>query len=50
MHFCHEELLAIVNAVPYFNYITVYVRATWHKLFGCSHEEQYERKIAREVA
>ena len=41
MHFCHEELLAVVNAVQQvFPGIVTYItrfRTWWHARRGCSH-------------
>lgn len=40
-HFCHEELLAILAAVPMLRMIVPYLRAKWHNFRGkCDHEDQ----------
>lgn len=38
-HFCHEELLAILAAVPMIKMIVPYLRSKWHSITGkCEHE------------
>ena len=39
MHFCHEELFAIMAAVPGLSYLAYRVREWWHEKFECKCKE-----------
>ncbi len=41
-HFCHEEIFAILAAIPMIKLIVPMARAKWHQLTGkCEHGEQH---------
>lgn len=37
MHFCHEEVLALIALLPFMGAAVVKVRGWWHARRGCSH-------------
>lgn len=41
--FCHEEIMMfLLVVVPFLRYQIDYVRAWWHKKYGCTHVESIQ--------
>lgn len=34
MHWCHEEMLALLSLIPFATYYVAYLRAWWHAKYG----------------
>lgn len=39
MHFCHEELFALLMLLPGLRLVATRLRAWWHRKKGCHHAE-----------
>ena len=42
MHFCHEELFAIMMIIPGLTAVVTRVRTWWHSKYQCSHPDNVE--------
>lgn len=41
MHFCHEELLALLSVFPFTGILVVRIRLWWHRRkHSCAHEHE----------
>jgi len=48
-HFCHEEILAILTAIPAIKIIVPWMRAKIHKIMGrCPHETEENNNIFKQ--
>lgn len=43
MHFCHEELLALMSLIPGASYAVMRLRVWWHKRRECKCENRKEK-------
>ena len=39
-HFCHEEVLAILAAIPVLRLLKPYLQTWWHRKAPCPHEKE----------
>lgn len=43
IHICHEEVFALMQAIPGIKFIVPYMKMKWHKWRGC-HKKHIEEK------